>query len=295
MAVTLEVLRKKMRSAQELKKVVDTMKALAGVNVGIFEKVNQSLAEYHQTIELGLAAMLRQDKRQILELLRSGQTTGGIGVVVFGSDQGMVGKFNDYLAEMLVKRFASVPEELYIWPVGERISVKLQDRFPIEKQYRVPDSATSITMLVGQLVLDIVRRQETGELKQLFIAFNTPRPGSSYESELQTLLPIDQNWLLQLSRQPWETKMIPQIYQNSTEAVVFYIREHIFVSLCRACANSLVTENVSRLSAMQRAEDNIHELLEELTLGYNQKRQSSITEELFDVIFGYDVMLKQKK
>ena len=42
------------------------------------------------------------------------------------------------------------------------------------------------------------------------------------------------------------------------------IREYLFVSLFRACAESLASENASRLAAMQRADKNINELLEEL-------------------------------
>ena len=41
------------------------------------------------------------------------------------------------------------------------------------------------------------------------------------------------------------------------------IREYLFISLFRACAESLASENASRLAAMQRADKNIDELLED--------------------------------
>lgn len=72
------------------------------------------------------------------------------------------------------------------------------------------------------------------------------------------------------------------------------IREYLFISLYRACAESLASENASRLAAMQRAEKNIDELLEDLASKFHQLRQSSIDEELFDVVAGYELLGKEQ-
>ena len=68
------------------------------------------------------------------------------------------------------------------------------------------------------------------------------------------------------------------------------IREYLVVSLFKACAESLASENASRLAAMQRAERNINERVDELRTAFNQNRQSSIDEELFDVISGFEAL-----
>ena len=68
------------------------------------------------------------------------------------------------------------------------------------------------------------------------------------------------------------------------------IREYLFVSLFRACAESLASENASRLAAMQRADKNIDELLEDLNGTFHRLRQSGIDEELFDVISGFEAL-----
>ena len=70
------------------------------------------------------------------------------------------------------------------------------------------------------------------------------------------------------------------------------IREYLFVSLFRACAESLASENASRLAAMQRADKNIDELLENLNGTFHRLRQSGIDEELFDVISGFEALSK---
>ena len=73
------------------------------------------------------------------------------------------------------------------------------------------------------------------------------------------------------------------------------IREYLFISLFRACAESLASENASRLAAMQRAEKNIDELLEDLNRTFHRLRQSGIDEELFDVVSGFEALSGEEK
>ncbi|HLP59113.1 MAG TPA: F0F1 ATP synthase subunit gamma, partial [Candidatus Deferrimicrobium sp.] len=69
--------------------------------------------------------------------------------------------------------------------------------------------------------------------------------------------------------------------------------EYLFVSLFRTCAESLASENASRLAAMQRADKNIDEMLEELNGTYHRLRQGAIDEELFDVVSGFEALVGQ--
>ncbi len=68
------------------------------------------------------------------------------------------------------------------------------------------------------------------------------------------------------------------------------MREYLFVTLFRACAESLASENASRLAAMQRAEKNIDELQNDLNRSYHRLRQNGIDEELFDVFSGFEAL-----
>ena len=81
---------------------------------------------------------------------------------------------------------------------------------------------------------------------------------------------------------------------DGTATLRALIREYLFVSLFRACAESLASENASRLAAMQRADKNIDELLEHLNGTFHRLRQSGIDEELFDVISGFEALSKGK-
>ena len=68
------------------------------------------------------------------------------------------------------------------------------------------------------------------------------------------------------------------------------IREYLFVSLYRAFAESLASENASRLASMQVAERNIENRLDELNAQYHQQRQNGIDAELFDLVAGFEAL-----
>jgi F-type H+-transporting ATPase subunit gamma len=62
------------------------------------------------------------------------------------------------------------------------------------------------------------------------------------------------------------------------------------VSLYRAFAESLASEHSSRLAAMQMAQDNAEERLDDLQRRFHRRRQSAITEELLDIAFGAEAL-----
>ena len=84
--------------------------------------------------------------------------------------------------------------------------------------------------------------------------------------------------------------MRPEVLGVGSATLRALIREYLFVSLFRACAESLASENASRLAAMDRADHNIDDLLKTLQGSYHRLRQSAIDEELFDVIAGFDAL-----
>ena len=89
----------------------------------------------------------------------------------------------------------------------------------------------------------------------------------------------------------WPTKNLPEVMGGGTATLRALIREYLFISLFRACAESLASENASRLAAMERADKNIDELLEDLHGTFHRLRQSGIDEELFDVISGFEALV----
>jgi F-type H+-transporting ATPase subunit gamma len=133
-------------------------------------------------------------------------------------------------------------------------------------------------------------RYNLGGLTELHLFYNRPKSGAVYVPVSQRLLPLDEKWRHKLVELPWPTRSLSEIMGGGTATLQALIREYLFISLFRACAESLASENASRLAAMQRADKNIDELLEDLNGTFHRLRQGGIDEELFDVISGFEAL-----
>lgn len=292
MSDTTASLRRKINSAGDLQSVVRTMKALAASSIGQYEQSVRALGDYYRTVELGLGVCLRQSGPAAWMTREARPTDGGaIGAVVFGSDQGLVGQFNDAVADHAVRTLGTLTEKPQIWAVGERVYARLADAgLPPVGLFAVPNSVRAITPLVGQILVESEMRRSRDEVVGLHLFYNRPESGAVYGPVHQRLLPLDETWRRELAELHWPTKNLPEILGGVAATLPALIREYLFVSLFRACAESLASENASRLAAMQRADKNIDELLENLNGTFHRLRQSGIDEELFDVISGFEAL-----
>ncbi|NCN88033.1 MAG: F0F1 ATP synthase subunit gamma [Gallionella sp.] len=291
MSETAASLRHQIASAGDLESVVRTMKAMAASNIGQYENAVRSLGDYDLTVQLGLAACLRQDQPPAPTPQSAQHKTGTVGAIVFGSDQGLVGQFNEVMVEFVVKTLASLPGKKTVWVIGERIQARLTETgLDLVGGFILPNSISAITPLVGEILIEMEKRREKGEITQVHLFHNQPKAGAIYMPVNQRLLPLDDVWRRNLATMHWPTGNLPEVRGEGAQTLRALVREYLFVSLFRACAESLASENASRLAAMQRAEKNIDELLEDLNRNFHRLRQSSIDEELFDVISGFEAL-----
>lgn len=289
MSDTTASLRRKINQARDLRGVVRTMKAVAASSIGQYEKSVRALADYYRTVELGLVACLRASGPAALTSERERDVR--IEAVVFGSDQGLVGRFNDVVVDHALTTLAALTTEPRVWAVGERAHERLVDAgLTPAGLFTVPNSVDAITPLVGQILVERSTSLRRDEVSELHLFYNHPTSGAIHSPLVQRLLPLDENWRRDLAERPWPTKNLPEVMDDGAATLRAFIREYLFVSLFRACAESLASENASRLAAMQRADRNIEELLDTLDGTFKRLRQSGIDEELFDVVSGFEAL-----
>lgn len=295
MSDTTASLRRKIDSAGDLQSVVRTMKALAASSIGQYEKSVLALTDYYRTVELGLSVCLPERALRAAGEGRTGTADEGvIGAVVFGSDQGLVGPFNEVVADCAIKSLAALPGTHRVWAVGERVHARLADAgVSPAGLFAVPTSVAGITALVGQILVTSEAHHDPAQVAELHLFFNRRTAGAAYAATGERLLPLDEPWRAKVTQAAWPTKSLPEVMGDRTTTLRSLIREYLFVSLFRACAESLASENASRLAAMQRADKNIDDLLDTLQGTFHRLRQTGIDEELFDVISGFEALSKR--
>jgi len=215
MADSTANLRRKIDSAADLQSVVRAMKAQAAASVGQYATSVAALGDYARTVELGLGACFRQGRRT--EAARPSRPAAGsrpIRAVVFGSDQGLVGRFNDTVAEYAAQVLSTQRQGLQVWAVGERMRASLADSgMPAIDTFAVPATVQAITRLVTEILVKVVDTMpstaESAAPSELRLFYNRPTTGSAYVPVDQRLLPLDDAWRLELARRPWPTKFLP--------------------------------------------------------------------------------------
>lgn len=292
MSDSLAALHRKIDAAGDLQSVVRTMKALSASSIGQYENAVRALADYSRTVELGLGACFRANlpEPRIPARPPRGDATV-IGAVVFGSDQGLVGQFNEAVAGHAIRSLSRMPGRLRLWAVGERVHASLLDAgLPAAELFAVPASIKAITPLVARILMDSELPAGQEEADELHLFYNHPTADAVYAPTGKRLLPLDAAWRGSLAGHAWPSVNLPEVLGRGTDTLRALIREYLFVSLFRACAESLASENAARLAAMQRAEKNIDDLLADLSGSFRRLRQSGIDEELFDVIAGFEAL-----
>lgn len=291
----LDSIDRKLNTAKDLQSIVKTMKGLAAVSINQYEHAVDSITNYFETVEDGLQIVLKKEPQlvHLFEPQKDKDKTGRI-VVIFGAGQPLCGSFNNVLAAYFDNNWKASNEKKTddkIIATGHRITSDLDKLgWYTDHTFEMPTTVERINDTVQGLVITIQKWYMTDQYSEVHLFYNQPETKGSFRSVRQQLLPIDQEWLSELSKKKWEGNSIPDFSMDATEIISALIKQLLFANLYKAFAESLSAENNSRLASMQLAEKKITETIEELTQAYRNQRQVSITEEILDIMASYEVL-----
>lgn len=286
---TEQSLRRRIKTVTDLHAIIRTMKALAAVSSRQYEAALASLHDYAHTVDMGLQVALRgksfQKPKRNLPPPR-------LAAVILGSDVGLCGRFNEDLVTLAIDKmngFQVPTNARSVLAVGARISGRLNELgHPVEKTLVTPGSAVALTSTVQRILNQIDSWQEQAIEQVLLIYSHACVP------HLLHLLPVDLHQFSRLQHEPWPSHVLPCYSMDSEGLLAALIRQHLFISVFRACAESLVSEHVLRLRTTQAAEKNIQEKLDELISEFRTRRQDAIDAELLDIGAGFEAVNNQQ-
>ncbi len=286
---SLEHLHKQLDSLGDLRTIVKTMKALSAASIRQYERAVTALDEYHQTVERGLQVVLRT----MTEIPMPARSTEPrrFAAVVFGSDHGLCGRFNEQIVEHTLERMdarSTNADDWLLLTVGARAAASLErEGHSIEADFLVPSSASQITATVQQVLVKVDAWREERAVDEVHLFYNHHSGRRGYEPTQVQLYPVDLRHFRELRARSWPSKRLPTFTMDEDLLFRRLVAQYLFVSVFRACAESLASEHASRLAAMQSAERNLDERLDEVTATYRRARQNAITSELLDVVSGF--------
>lgn len=294
---TLKSLSRRVAVARDVRGIVRTMKSLAAASIRQYEQAVESLTEYNKTLRLGFRILFHPSTGARVPESNHQSADRSIdrprfGAILFGSDQGLCGQFNEAIADYAIQQMRRIESETDAWsviPVGLRIQLQLAERgYLLAHRESCPSSLAGITPFVQGFLPAIQSWQEQNQFEQVLIFHNKRVSSSSFRPRLLSLLPPDFHELSQSRDLDEDFATLPIFTMDRTELFRSLVHQYLFVTLFRACAESLASENASRIASMQSAEKTIDDRLEQLRSHLNARRQTAITEELLDIITGYE-------
>ncbi len=287
---TMEELKSQVEGTEDLSSIARAMKALAAVRIRQSRETVGSLATYAETLERGFQILLRRKPRRFLP--QQPPDRRRTVALVIGSDLGMVGGFNRQMADFLIRRLGNGegprPE---LVTIGQRIAAELADApFDVAARFSMPDTVEMMPERVQDLLVTLEGLEKKWAPDRMVVLYHHYRSGADYEARLIQLLPLDPDWLRELSERPWVNRRLPGFRVPGERLFSGLVREHLFLTLFRAMAESHASENAGRLAAMEAAEKRIKERMEELTGRLKQRRKQQMTEELLDMMAGVAAM-----
>ncbi|THH36916.1 ATPase [Aliishimia ponticola] len=298
MPQTLEDLTRQMGSMSSIHSVVRTMKTLSVINSAPYERAGQAIEAYNQIVKDGLHAFVRA--AGLMD--GASETPGAVGahvLVVFGSDHGLCGNYNEVLAATVARsikdRDGDGPTVLC---VGAQMADALADQSILhDGLFLPPASVDGIGRLANALTrhLDDIRRDAAPAEIAVDLAYTARSDGGAQEQHILPLLPLNTALLHELQARPWSSRTLPTFTAPPAELFQALIRGYLFSTLFKASAEAMVSENAARLALMSQAEQSVEDRLDDLKAEANTLRQSGITSELLDVIIGFEALKKPRK
>lgn len=285
MAQTLEFLTRQQATLTSIRSIVHTMKTLSAINASPYEQAAHSIEAYRQTLLQGFAAFAHRTGQLQAEPHNTQQQL----LIVFGSDHGLCGNYNELLAEKVAAYCQQHSSKKFtLLCIGAQMSDALQAAGAPPKEVLLPPASAEG---IGRLAAGLVSKVEAFSHGQgltrsaVLLAFTKRAEHHLRDPQIQTLLPLEPSLLTR--PKTWDSRSLPDYTLPADTLLAALLRSYLFASVFSAAAEAMVTENAARLALMQQAVQSVDERLDEVQGDLNYVRQTDITNELMDVIIGH--------
>lgn len=207
-------------------------------------------------------------------------------VIAITSNRGLAGGYNNNIVKEIAAAFT--PENTDIYALGKKgLEGLFRKGFSIVEDY----SEVMNEPLYGDAIhigKNVLASYENGEVGEIYLAYTSFKNTVVQEPKLIKLLPIDVDEIMQ----DVEIDVLtPMNYEpEADEALDMIIPKYMNNILYGAFVEAVASENGARMQAMDSATKNADDMIADLSLKYNRARQSSITQELTEIIAGAEAI-----
>lgn len=215
--------------------------------------------------------------------------------VVLTSDRGLCGGFNNAVCrftEKFIKDNKNKYEKMDFIFIGRKGSDYFKRRGIVAKQTMLNLSKEISQKIASDVANECMSAFEEGEYNEVQFIYNEFKSAISQKLVAETILPIN----LANEEVTSAPDVMPQItsdfiFEPSPEAMIEgLLEQHFSMQVFRCMAESVAAEHAARMTSMENATKNAKEMINKMTLIYNNLRQASITKELIEICSGAEAV-----
>lgn len=288
---TLRELKGRIGSVASSEKITGAMKMISSAKMHKAEQALKRLLPFRRQIETIIGNLLSADAQFSSPLLDSREVKR-VGVVVFGSDDGLCGAYNVNIFKQLLENIAEYRKnygdnvEIVIYPVGSKIAkavkkvcgatISVADECQVDSKSAGDEVKQFVVLLQSEFI--------AGNIDKVDFLYMNFKSISRQVLKTEQLLPIVQESFAKVGE---KASMRPYIFEPGATKIFMSVLPLFLLSVMQEVfTENRASEQAARVMAMQSANDNAKKLLEQLRLDYNKLRQQSITNELLDIVGG---------
>ncbi len=289
---TLRELKTRIGSVASTEKITGAMKMISSAKVHQNEQALRRLQPFKDKLRSIMGHILATDTEFDSPLIRIREVKR-VGMVVFGSDDGLCGAYNINILKGFMIRVDSLRSEygddveIEVFPVGKKIEKavrRLRDPKLTVVVSEGIDSKMSASKVNG-FTHSLRDRFASGELDRIAVVYMNYRSMSRQVLTNDTLFPVSEKSIVGESTETGDNQLY--IFEPDANSIFNEVLPMFVLSTMQEITiENRSSEQAARVMAMQSANDNAKKLLEDLQLEYNKLRQQSITTELLDILGG---------
>lgn len=206
-------------------------------------------------------------------------------VIVITSNRGLAGGYNSNVVKLVTRNEEWKKEDIVVYAIGSKGRDILA-----RSGYEIKEILTEViespiyedAMLLTNRLLETFEKDEIGEI---YLAYTSFKNTVSHIPTLLKLLPVEYE-----TEEETEAEALMNFEPEDVEALDMIIPKYIASLIYGAMVEAVASENGARMQAMDNATSNAEEMINDLALKYNRARQSSITQELTEIIAGAEAL-----
>lgn len=278
----LKEIKARIASVRSTLKITSAMKMVASAKLHRVQGQAQAAAEYERGLsQIAAALTAASGAKAVSPLLLPHDKRGRAVVVAFSSDGSLCGSFNTNAVKALAQQVERLRAEGFdrvtVIPVGGKIAQAAAEAgYDTDGRFR---TLISNPVCEGAAVLAdaLMAEYAAGEADRVVLVYNHFRSMGRQTPVQEMFFPLSAGeerpgrvpeYICEPGAETLLAALLPQTLRARLHAVLL---------------DSITAEQAARTVAMQTASDNAAELLDDLSLTYNKRRQQAITDELADI------------